>query len=148
MNTLLLDYWRQSIADTQRLSPPISGANVHEIDAICIQDGRIPAEIAEQLVAEHRREIHRKNDDIDIEKIKTAPIAVTPFILLEKLEHTQARKRGQQSEAAAIWLIGAVNETGNFRPPQISLRGLIVPALSLSAVGHLSLVVSRMLIPT
>ncbi len=116
MNTLLLDYWRQSIADTQRLSPPISGANVHEIEAICIKDGFIPSEIAEQLVAAHRQEIRRKNNEFDVDKIKAAPVAVTPFVLLEKLEHTQARKLGQKSEAAAVWIACSVNETGQLSP--------------------------------
>ncbi|MCC9623959.1 AAA domain-containing protein [Thalassospira sp. MA62] len=139
MDTSLIDYWRQSIADTQRLSPPISGTDVYEIEADCFRTGQIPQKIARKLIEKHRNDIRSKDTDVDIEKIKTAPVALTPFILLEKLEHTQARKRGQQSEAAVIWLIGNVNESGTlFCDPEF---GPWIDRGSLEPVGTRSFVV-------
>ncbi|WP_430472731.1 AAA domain-containing protein [Thalassospira lucentensis] len=113
MNKLLIDYWRHSIADTQRMSPSISGETVFELDNAYLSQGHIPSSIAAKLVDEHRKEIRRRDKDADVENVTSAPVAITPFVLLERLEHTQVRKRSSQNEAAAVWIVGKVNEEGH-----------------------------------
>lgn len=120
MNNILIDYWRNSIADTQRMSPATEGTSVFDISPYEIKSGKIEPDVARNLVEALRAEVKRWDKNAETEKIETAPVALTPFILHERLEHTHRRKKGDTKAAAAIWISATVDLSGTLHAPDVS----------------------------
>jgi hypothetical protein len=118
-NRKVLNYWRNSIADGNRMDiDPNRLSEAHTLDNFNIEPGYLAQNITDNLF-QKKLEVINKNieNKKSIENLSEIEILISPFYIITYVEHGEQRKNRNSMPVYPLWIPAILNKEGRLKPP-------------------------------
>ena len=151
-----IKYWRNSLADGERMEKDISKMEHFQLDELDLSQGQLPANEIIALIDKYEEKINRNKGIEDSEseewvEINQVDLVISPLTLLPKYEHT--KKISNHDKVCPFWINAIVDRSGRLFIPEnrfpMFIRKVLDPVtsenqlLSLSSVEKLDKVIGE-----
>ncbi|MCE7990948.1 MAG: AAA family ATPase [Roseivirga sp.] len=128
-------YWRNSLADGERMERDPSRLQHLHYEALDLQRGRLPAEDGNGLIDSYELRVNKRNGvtdkkDEDWKHLHQLEVIISPLSLLAVFEHT--KRRGEAKKVYPFWINAVLNREGRLFIPEkkypVMIRRVLAPA--------------------
>lgn len=131
-----IKYWRNSLADGERMERDTSRLEHICFDELSLLEGRLPAEDSNYLIDKYELKLNKRQGvtdkkDEDWKSLNQIDIIISPLSLLPVYEHT--KRRGDNRKVYPFWINATLNRQGQLYKPEKAFPTFVRRVLSPAA---------------
>jgi len=116
-----IKYWRNSLADGERMERKLSKMSYYQLETLDLVQGYLPADRTNKLIDEYEQKVNRQRGlddpkDEDWVKLNETPFVISPFVVLPIFEH--AKKVEESDKIYPFWINAVVDRAGRLLLPE------------------------------
>ncbi|MEO9803420.1 MAG: AAA domain-containing protein [Reichenbachiella sp.] len=119
-----IKYWRNSLADGERMEKDISKMEFFQQENLELSEGKLPVTEIVDLIDKYEKKVNRNKgiddpESIEWIEINQVSLVISPFSLLPKYEHT--KKLSNHNQVYPFWINATVDKNGRLTVPEVKI---------------------------